>query len=172
MSYKMLMNKEKFLKTDYGRLLQRDVSNLDYYLRRRKKLPDDADTKTWNYVYRSKFQVHAAVLKQFYGIECEYFRDDEGYGVREESGEVLFWASRKAVLSYIGRDDWYRAVYVSDSGQIMKTAEPLDDELALDLEMVQLRGLYSSSSNSFDGEPDCHIKEDLEIEIRDGRKGR
>ena len=170
MNYKTLMNKEEFLKTDYGKLLQADVRNLDYYIRRRKKLPDDVDTKLWNYVYRSKFQVHTAVLKQFYGIDCEYFSDDEGYGIREESGEVLFRASRKIVLSYLGKDDWYRAVYVSDSGQIMKTAEPFRDEWALDLEMVMLRGLYSSSGNSFDGEPDCHIKEDLEIEIKDGRK--
>ena len=170
MNYKMLMNKEKFLKTDYGKLLQADVRNLDYYIRRKKKFPDDADTKLWNYVYRSKFQVHMAVLKQFYGMKCEYFSDDEGCGILEGSGGVLFWASRKVILSYLGKDDWYRAVYVTEGGLIVKTAEPICDELALDPEMVMLRGLYSSSGNSFDGEPDCHIKEDLEIEIKDGRK--
>jgi len=56
-------------------------------------------------------------------------------------------------MEFIGNDDWNRPVYKCiETGNLYK-------DITLGKEVPELY----SCGNSFDGEPDCHIKRDLEI---------
>lgn len=65
----------------------------------------------------------------------------------------------KLHLKYIGRDSWSRYVYEDENGQIWKHLDCCSSQ-----EVCQERGdtLYSSCGNTFNGEPDCPMRADIE----------
>lgn len=63
---------------------------------------------------------------------------------------------RKVIMTYLGKDSWGRHTYQSDNGSYWKFVDLKSKELCEQLDRLH-------SSNGFDGEPDCHIREDIEI---------
>lgn len=57
------------------------------------------------------------------------------------------------VLTYIGDDSWSRQVYQDENGRLWKDT---------DNRRKWLGRLCSVVNNEFDGEPDCHMRADIE----------
>lgn len=70
-------------------------------------------------------------------------------------------APKSLRLTFLGTDNWGRYVYEDERGQIWKH---LDCNSTM--EECRKRGdkLYSSCNNAFDGEPDCPMREGIEVE--------
>lgn len=64
--------------------------------------------------------------------------------------------ARKIILKLLGRDSWSRPVYEDESGKLWKDVDPVTDCPA---------NLCSSVNNSFDGEPNTHMKRYPDTEI-------
>lgn len=83
----MKMNKEKFLNTEFGAELKGNIRALNYYLNEIKRVsrfegPEDyqALDKDIQTLF-SKWHVFQLAIKQFYGIEYNFTRTDEYYGI-------------------------------------------------------------------------------------------
>lgn len=62
---------------------------------------------------------------------------------------------KKLVLVYKGRDSWCRPVYEAN-GRLYVDVDPRKDSAPC---------ICTKYQNAFDGEPDCHIKNDIEVEF-------
>lgn len=76
-----------------------------------------------------------------------------------------FMENKTLHLKYIGRDSWSRHVYEDEDGKLWKHTDCLSPR-----EVCQKRGdpLLSSYGNSFDGEPDCHMRENIRLIFDNG----
>lgn len=73
--------------------------------------------------------------------------------------ELVPASKRIKLLKFIGTDSWSRYVYKDENGKIWKHLDCCSPR-----EVCIERGdtLYSSCGNSFDGEPDCPMRADIE----------
>lgn len=74
----MKMNKEKFLKTEFGESLEETITALDFYLRETNiepRLQNDIDKLF------AEWRVYQLALKQFYGVEYNFSRTDDYFGL-------------------------------------------------------------------------------------------
>lgn len=62
---------------------------------------------------------------------------------------------KKLVLIYKGLDSWSRPVYEAN-GNLYVDVDPRKDMAAC---------ICTKCENAFDGEPDCHVRSDVEIEF-------
>lgn len=69
--------------------------------------------------------------------------------------KVGYYMMKKLVLVYKGRDSWSRPVYEAN-GRLYVDVNPVKDKAAC---------ICTKYQNDFDGEPDCHIRSDIEIEF-------
>lgn len=95
----MKMDKEQFLKTEFGQEMCDCVTAWDVALDRTRDwgldtrdLEDALDNATW---CQAKWQVFQLALRQFYGMEYHFTRTETHYGIVTEDGEErLFWKKR------------------------------------------------------------------------------
>lgn len=79
----MRLNKEKFLKTEFGA----ELKNCILYLGCALELKDNKTTQ-W---CQAQWEVYQMALKQFYGVNYHFTRTDEYYGVvTDDYSEWLF----------------------------------------------------------------------------------
>lgn len=84
----MEFNKEEFLETELGVELTKCIDCLDMYLRKQ-----DYDSAV---LYILQWQVYQMAIKQFYGIEYDFSRTDEHYGLVTVDGkDWLYKVERK-----------------------------------------------------------------------------
>ena len=92
----MKMNKEKFLKTEFGSELEGNIRALNYYLNEIKKVSpvyNEKEYKTLDndiHTLFSKWHVFQLALKQFYGIEYNFTRTEDYYGLCTDKKDFLF----------------------------------------------------------------------------------
>lgn len=92
----MKMNKEKFLKTEFGAELEGNIRALNYYLneiKRTSQFESAEDYKELNddiQTLFAKWHVFKLAIKQFYGVEYNFSRTDEYYGVCTQDENYLF----------------------------------------------------------------------------------
>ncbi len=90
---KLIFNKEKFLKTDFGKALKKCVTDFDTALTARSKHYVGSDEyhleqKNVN-VLLGQWQVYQAAMQQFYGLWLYFTRTDKYFGVCTE--DESFW---------------------------------------------------------------------------------
>ena len=66
-----------------------------------------------------------------------------------------YYMENKLVLVYKGRDSWSRPVYEA-GGKLYVDVDPRKDTTPC---------ICTKCENAFDGEPDCHVRSDIEIEF-------
>lgn len=59
----------------------------------------------------------------------------------------------KKILTYIGDDAWGRQVYKDENNKLWKDVDNREQ---------WLENLCSVVNNEFEGEPDCHMRDDIE----------
>lgn len=99
MAYKMMLNKEKFLKTEFGGNLQECIASWDMYLTRLSGMHyqptgDYHELRRGATWCQAQWEVYKLALKQFYSIEYNFIRTDEYYGVCTEDEDFLFKVER------------------------------------------------------------------------------
>ena len=99
MAYKMMLNKEKFLKTEFGGNLQECIASWDMYLTRLSGMHyqptgDYHELRRGATWCQAQWEVYKLALKQFYSIEYNFTRTDEYYGVCTEDEDFLFKVER------------------------------------------------------------------------------
>lgn len=94
----MKLNKEKFLQTELGAELEETIRCWDDALEKRKEARTGFNSgdagcglgvKYWNNTCQScqdKWEVFKLAIKQFYGIEYNFTRTDEYFGLVTEDG--------------------------------------------------------------------------------------
>lgn len=96
MAYKMILNKEKFLKTEFGGGLQECIAAWDMYLTKLSGLNyqpsgEYAEMRKGATWCQAQWEVYKAAMKQFYSIEYNFTRTDNYYGVcTEDETDWLF----------------------------------------------------------------------------------
>ena len=84
----MKLNKEEFLKTEFGAELESCVTAWDYYLENKNF--------TEARIMQEKWEVYQIAMRQFYGIEYHFTRTSEYYGVcTEDKSDFLFKKERE-----------------------------------------------------------------------------
>lgn len=97
----MKMNKEKFLKTEFGAELEGNIRALNYYLNEISRVSQLENPKDYQALDKdiqtlfSKWHVFQLAIKQFYGIEYNFTRTDEYYGVCTNEEDFLFKKSHE-----------------------------------------------------------------------------
>ena len=90
---KLILNKEKFLKTDFGKSLKKCVTDFDAALTARSKHyagSDEYYLKQKNAdVLLGQWQVYQLAMQQFYGVWVYFTRTDKYFGVCTE--DEAFW---------------------------------------------------------------------------------
>lgn len=98
----MKLNKEEFLKTEFGSELECTIIAWDEALERNGRIGADKDilkTLSW---CQAQWEVYRMAIKHFYGVEYHFTRTDEYYGLcTENERDFLFKKKRHAVV----RDD-------------------------------------------------------------------
>lgn len=95
------MNKEKFLKTEFGAELEDIIRALNYYLNEISRVSQLENPKDYQALDKdiqtlfSKWHVFQLAIKQFYGIEYNFTRTDEYYGVCTNEEDFLFKKSHE-----------------------------------------------------------------------------
>lgn len=84
----MKMNKEKFLKTEFGSSLVECVIAWDYWIGKRSigSVCDENQRKIREAanVCQGQWEVYQKAIRQFYGIEYHFSRTDEYFGIVTE----------------------------------------------------------------------------------------
>lgn len=81
MSYKMLMNKQKFMKTEFGQELEGVIRAWDMALEQSREDSATLRDLAW---CQAQWEVYRLAMKQFYGVEYHFTRTDEYFGVCTE----------------------------------------------------------------------------------------
>lgn len=95
----MKLNKDKFLKTEFGGSLEECITAWDFFLDERKKhqygtdeYKRSEDTCKW---CQAQWEVYKMAIRQFYGVEYCFTRTDEYFGlVTEDGADWLFKVER------------------------------------------------------------------------------
>lgn len=94
----MKLNKEKFLKTEFGSELHMTIKALDFYLCERRKLGINAEYATVEKdisLLFAQWQVYQLALKQFYCIDYNFTRTDNYFGIcTDDEKDWLFKEER------------------------------------------------------------------------------
>lgn len=78
MSYKMLLNRKKFLnETEFGRAMEKLVREWDGLLET-KETPETIRKEAH---CMSQWEVYQLAMKQFYGLDCHFTRTNEYFGI-------------------------------------------------------------------------------------------
>ena len=77
----MKMNKEQFLKTEFGGELESTITAWDDALSRNREDKEVLRTLTW---CQAQWEVYRMAIKHFYGVEYHFTRTDEYYGLCTE----------------------------------------------------------------------------------------
>lgn len=92
----MKMNKDKFLKTELGSELEENIRALNYYLNEIKRVSQFENLEDYQALDKdiqtlfSKWYVFQLAIKQFYGVEYNFTRTDEYYGICTNEEDFLF----------------------------------------------------------------------------------
>lgn len=92
----MKMNKEKFLKTEFGAELETSIGNLNYDLNEINRISQFEEPESYKRLNNSiqtlfsVWHVYQSAIKQFYGIEYSFNRTDEYYGICTQDEDYLF----------------------------------------------------------------------------------
>lgn len=83
-TYQLLLNRKKFLQTEFGRKLQDTVWRLDTFLCKKEKgrsrVVDALIAEE-----QAKMDVFLVAMKQFYGKEYVFLRNKKRYGIKEKN---------------------------------------------------------------------------------------
>lgn len=75
------LNKEKFLKTEFGGSLEECVIAWGRYLDERNLQNIDKGLEKSISWCQAQWEVYQLAMKQFYGVECHFSRSEECFGV-------------------------------------------------------------------------------------------
>lgn len=81
MSYKMLINKQKFMKTEFGQGMEGVIRAWDMALQQSREDSTTLRDLAW---CQAQWEVYRLAIKQFYGVEYHFTRTDEYFGVCTE----------------------------------------------------------------------------------------
>ena len=82
----MKLNKEKFLKTEFGCELECMITTWNQALEKNRRTGDDKDilnTLAW---CQAQWEVYKMAIKHMYGVEYHFSRTDEYYGLCNNDG--------------------------------------------------------------------------------------
>lgn len=108
MAYKMMMNKQNFLKTEFGAELENCIRVWDNALEEKNRcIPGNTTRQSeglgytyWNNTCawcQAQWEVYQLALKQFYSLEYHFTRTDDYYGlVTEDKSDWLMKFDRPA----------------------------------------------------------------------------
>lgn len=97
MSYKMMMNKKKFLKTEFGAGLENVIRTWDMVLEQNREDSTAMKERTW---CQAQWEVYQLAMKQFYGIEYHFTRTDEYFGIcTGDGGDYLLKIERDVAIT-------------------------------------------------------------------------
>lgn len=97
MAYKMMLNKEKFLKTEFGSGIKRVVEVWDQALEKPNRYTDPEVLRTLT-CCQAQWEVYKLAMKQFYDIEYCFTRTDEYYGLcTEDESDWLMKVEREQI---------------------------------------------------------------------------
>ena len=89
----MKMNKEQFLKTEFGGELESTITAWDDALSRNREDKEVLRTLAW---CQAQWEVYRMAIKHFYGVEYHFTRTDEYYGVcTEDESDWLMKVDRE-----------------------------------------------------------------------------
>lgn len=83
----MKLNKEKFLKTEFGATLEETITALDFWLREKDMTSQWSDADKYSALQKdidklfAQWRVYQLALKQFYGVEYSFTRTDDYFGL-------------------------------------------------------------------------------------------
>ncbi len=90
---KLILNKEKFLKTEFGKSLKKCVVHLNAALILSGSFPagseEHINARRNIKIRLGEFQVYQLAMRQFYGLELHFLRTDDYFGVCTE--DESFW---------------------------------------------------------------------------------
>ena len=93
----MKLNKEQFLKTEFGGELESTITVWDDALNRNRENKEVLRTLAW---CQAQWEVYRMAIKHFYGVEYHFTRTDEYYGLcTEDEGDWLMKFDREQVNS-------------------------------------------------------------------------
>ena len=97
----MKLNKERFLKTEFGSEMKQAVKAIDYYLCEQSKISEWQDPEKYRRLGKdidcrfAQWRIFKLAVKQFYGIEYNLTRTDDYFGVcTEDETDWLFKTMR------------------------------------------------------------------------------
>ena len=89
----MKMNKEQFLKTEFGGELESTITAWDDALNRNREDKEVLRTLAW---CQAQWEVYRMAIKHFYGVEYHFTRTDEYYGLcTEDESDWLMKVDRE-----------------------------------------------------------------------------
>lgn len=93
----MKLNKEQFLKTEFGGELECMITAWDDALNRNREDKEALRTLAW---CQAQWEVYRMAIKHFYGVEYHFTRTDEYYGLcTEDESDYLMKVDREQVSS-------------------------------------------------------------------------
>lgn len=96
----MKLNKEQFLKTEFGAELECTITAWNQALEKHNRTGEDKDilrTLAW---CQAQWEVYRMAIKHFYGVEYHFTRTDEYYGLcTEDESDWLMKVDREQVNS-------------------------------------------------------------------------
>lgn len=96
----MKLNKEQFLKTEFGSELECAITAWNQALEKHNRTGEDKDilrTLAW---CQAQWEVYRMAIKHFYGVEYHFTRTDEYYGLcTEDESDWLMKVDREQVNS-------------------------------------------------------------------------
>lgn len=96
----MKLNKEQFLKTEFGAELECTITAWNQALEKHNRTGEDKDilrTLAW---CQAQWEVYRMAIKHFYGVEYHFTRTDEYYGLcTEDESDWLMKVDREHVNS-------------------------------------------------------------------------
>ena len=96
----MKLNKEQFLKTEFGSELECTITAWNQALEKHNRTGEDKDilrTLAW---CQAQWEVYRMAIKHFYGVEYHFTRTDEYYGLcTEDESDWLMKVDREQVNS-------------------------------------------------------------------------
>lgn len=94
----MKLNKEQFLKTEFGSELECTITAWNQALEKHNRTGEDKDilrTLAW---CQAQWEVYRMAIKHFYGVEYHFTRTDEYYGLcTEDESDWLMKVDREQV---------------------------------------------------------------------------
>ena len=109
----MKMNKEQFLKTEFGGELESTITAWDDALSRNREDKEVLRTLAW---CQAQWEVYRMAIKHFYGVEYHFTRTDEYYGLCTEDESDWLMRVKRVHLGSLGctRKQELHSIYSKD----------------------------------------------------------